>query len=85
MQALVWNIVIGTPLVGSLILFVLLNYLPGIAPRYAVPAGLGLFAIALAIAALRNRLTIGTWTRTLTPAERQMMDARIRRSKKFGL
>ena len=47
MQALVWNILIGTPLTGSLILFVVLMYLPGIAPRYALPIALGLLAIAL--------------------------------------
>ncbi|WP_136626407.1 hypothetical protein [Bradyrhizobium macuxiense] len=83
MQALVWNILVGTPLAGSLILFVLLIYLPGIAPRYALPIALGLVAIALAIAAMRNRVTIGSWTRTVTPAQRQLMDARIRRSTKL--
>lgn len=83
MQGLVWNILIGAPLTGSLILFVFLMYLPGIAPRYALPIGLGLFAIGLAIAAMRNRLTIGSWTRTGTQAQRQLMDARIRQSTKL--
>ncbi|MEN3350995.1 MAG: hypothetical protein V7632_4630 [Bradyrhizobium sp.] len=32
MQALVWNILIGAPLAASLILFVFLMCLPGIAP-----------------------------------------------------
>lgn len=83
MQALVWNILIGAPLTGSLILIVSLMYLPGMAPRHALPIALGLLAIALAIAAMRNRLTIGSWTRTSTPAQRQLMDARIQRSKKL--
>lgn len=83
MQAFVLNILIGMPLAGSLILFVLLMYLPGIAPRYALPIALGLVAIALAIAAMRNRLTIGSWARTVSPTQRRLMDARIQRSTKL--
>jgi hypothetical protein len=66
-----WNALVGAPLfTGAGILIFIRPFLGASTREYAIGAAVALLAVGFGAALLRNRLTIGTWTRLITPQQR---------------